>query len=407
MKIWIKKYGFQFVIICAILLGTIQVDGLNKKELLNRRKKLAKKIEATQALLKDIQKDKKATIGEYRTMKAEIEQRTELINTIKTEIETTEKSILSTQDTIEYLQKDLTRFKGDYSNMMRHAYRHRNANKRALFVLSANSFNDALRRWRYFVRYDEQRKHQITLVGTTQQSLNQKIIALKATRDSNKELLTENEQQNEKRTNALEKQTKLLEKLKGKEQEIKADLAEKEEAKTRLTDAIDIAIRKDLRKNQASSRVKGVETTKKLSAKDKKIGKLFRKAKRKLPMPVKGVITGKYGTQKHPTLKKITIKNNGIDIKTYANSKVKSIFQGEVINVFAIPGSQNAIMIRHGNYYSVYSNLKQVNVSNGQKIKQGQVIGVVGISPKTKQSELHLEIWKDSKHLNPSSWLKK
>jgi septal ring factor EnvC (AmiA/AmiB activator) len=291
--------------------------------------------------------------------------------------------------------------------MMRHAYRHRNANKRALFVLSANNFNDAMRRWRYFVRYDEQRKRQITLVGKTQESLNQKIVILQATKDSKQELLVENEQQNEERSKALENQEKLLDKLKEKEADIQADLTEKEAAKARLTDAIDRAIRADLRKAQATARKSNKGKPRKLSASDKKISTAFRKAKRKLPMPVKGVITGKYGTQKHPTLKRITIKNNGIDIKTYKNSKVKAVFRGEVINVFAIPGAQNAVMIRHGNYYSVYSNLRQVTVSKGQKIKQGQVVGIVGVSAKTNQSELHLEIWKDSKHLNPSAWLKK
>ncbi len=264
-----------------------------------------------------------------------------------------------------------------------------------------------MRRWRYFVRYDQQRKKQISLVGNTQESLNQKVVVLQATRDSKKELLQENELQNEERTQALEKQEKLLKKLKAKEADVKEDLDKKEAAKALLTDAIDKAIREDLRKSQAASRSNTKGAKRKLTSSEKKVSSAFRKAKGKLPRPVNGVITGKYGKQKHPTLKRVIIKNNGIDIKTYANSKVKAIFKGEVINVFAIPGAQNAIMIRHGDYYSVYSNLKEVKVEKGQTIKQDQVIGIVGVSAKTNQSELHLEIWKDSKHLNPLRWLKK
>ncbi len=402
-----KKQILHFLFISVILTAAFAMSGQMQKDLENRRKKLVKDIKETQNLLKTIQKNKASTLDEYQTIKAEINKRTELINTIKAEIDATENNINYTQDTVDLLKEDLTRYKGDYSEMIRHAYRHRNANKRALFIFSATNFNDAMRRWQYFVRYDQQRKKQIILVGETQQTLNGKLLELRKTSEGKKVLLTENEEQQSELKTTFKKQEKLLAELKTKETSLQKDLETKKIAKGRLSDAIDNAIRKDMKRSQSSSRnrEKGVVTA--LNSTDKKVAKAFRKAKGKLPQPVKGVITGKYGLQPHPTLKRLKIKNNGIDIKTYKNAKVKAIFGGEVVNVFSIPGSQDAVMIRHGNYYTVYSNLSQVLVKKGQKVNQHEVIATVGVSIKTHQPELHLEVWKDSKHLNPQSWLKK
>lgn len=402
-----KKYGLRILMLLAIIAFSVSLSGQMKKDLENRRKKLAEDIKETQTLLKSIQKNKSSTLDEYQTIKAEVGKRTELINTIKKEIEDAELQITNTQDSISALKSNLTRYKGDYASMMRHAYRHRNANKRLLFILSSSGFNDAMRRWQYFVRYDFQRKKQITLVGETQNKLNHNIVGLQKTKENKETLLVENEAQQAELTKTLGTQEKLLKQLKSKEASIKGDLEAKNIAKARLTDAIDEAIRMNMKYSAASSRnrEKGVSTP--MTKTEKQLSNAFKKEKGKLPMPVKGVITGKYGTQKHPTLKKVTIKNNGIDIKTYRNSKVKAIFDGTVTNVFSIPGSQNAVMIRHGNYFTVYSNLSQILVKKGQKINQHQTIGQVGTSAKTNQPELHLEIWQDSKRLNPLYWLKR
>ncbi|MGB0982691.1 MAG: murein hydrolase activator EnvC family protein [Saprospiraceae bacterium] len=404
---WIKKYTLRAFLMIGIIAFSVSLSGQMKKDLENRRKKLVQDIKETQALLKSIQKNKSSTLDEYQTIKAEVDKRTELINTIKKEIEDSELQITSTQDSITILKSNLTRYKGDYANMMRHAYRHRNANKRLLFILSAAGFNDAMRRWQYFVRYDFQRKKQITLVGETQNKLNQNIVGLQKTKENKETLLVENEEQQTELTKTLDKQEKLLKQLKSKEASTKADLATKNIAKERLTDAIDEAIRMSMKRSaiNARNREKGVST--KMTKTQKQLSKAFKKAKGKLPMPVKGVITGKYGTHKHPTLKKVTVKNNGIDIKTYRNSKVKAIFGGIVTNVFSIPGSQNAVMVRHGNYFTVYSNLSRVLVKKGQKINQSETIAQVATSTKTNQPELHLEIWQDSKRLNPQRWLKR
>jgi septal ring factor EnvC (AmiA/AmiB activator) len=402
-----KKYSLRALMLLVIIAFSVSLSGQMKKDLENRRKKLAKDIKETQTLLKSIQKNKSSTLDEYQTIKAEVGKRTELISTIKKEIEDAELQITNTQDSISTLKSNLKRYKGDYASMMRHAYRHRNANKRLLFILSASGFNDAMRRWQYFVRYDFQRKKQITLVGETQNKLNHNIVGLQKTKENKETLLVENEAQQDELTKTLATQEQLLKQLKSKEASIKEDLETKNVAKARLTDAIDEAIRMSMKRSATSARnrEKGVST--KMTKTEKQLSNAFKKAKGKLPMPVKGVITGKYGTQKHPTLKKVTIKNNGIDIKTYRNSKVKAVFEGTVTNVFSIPGSQNAVMIRHGNYFTVYSNLSQVLVKKGQKINQHQTIGQVGTSTKTNQPELHLEIWKDSKRLNPKYWLKR
>lgn len=398
------KFGVLFLILTSCFVSSF--GGL-RSDLTNRRKKLIREIKEVKALLADTKKEKTATLDEFKTLKAQIEKREELITTIKTEMDLIDSMVVHSQDTIELLRQDLERYKGDYGNMMRHAYRHRNANKRLLFVLSATNFNNAMRRWQYFVRYDQQRKNQIVLVGETQSNLNNKIASLSTKRNEQKKLLEENEAQQTELNGELEEIDQLLKQLKEKESEILADLKTKNIAKDRLTDAIDNAIRQDQEKAKAAAKIHNPKaSSKKLTATDKKNAKAFAKNKGKLPMPVKGVITGKYGLQQHPTLKKVKIKNNGIDIKTRANSEVHTVFSGQVVNIFSIPGSQEAIMVKHGGYYTVYSNLKSVKVSKGQKIKKNNVIGIVGIDPKTKQSSLHFEVWKGNQHQNPAKWLK-
>ena len=397
------KFGVLFLILGSCFVSSF--GGL-RSDLMNRRKKLVREIKEVKALLSDTKKEKTATLDEYKTLKTQIEKREELIATIKAEMAMIDSNLVHSQDTIEFLRKDLERYKGDYGNMMRHAYRHRNANKRLLFVLSATNFNNAMRRWQYFVRYDQQRKDQIVLVGETQTNLNKKIASLSTKREEQKKLLVENEEQQAELNGELKEVDKLLKQLKEKESEILADLKTKNTAKAKLTDAIDKAIREDQQKTKNKAQLHSKAAQKKLSPADKKKAKAFANNKGKLPMPVKGVITGKYGLQQHPTLKKVKIKNNGVDIKTRPNSEVRTVFNGEVVNIFSIPGSQEAVMVKHGNYYTVYSNLKSVKVRKGQKIKKNHILGVVGIDTKTKQSSLHFEVWKGNQHQNPSKWLR-
>jgi len=395
-------------ILCLIMASCfVSSFGGLRSDLMNRRKKLIREIKEVKALLSDTKKEKTATLDQYKTLKTQIEKREELIATIKAEMAVIDSTLVHSQDTIELLREDLNRYKGDYGNMIRHAYRHRNANKRLLFVLSATNFNNAMRRWQYFVRYDQQRKNQIVLVGETQNDLNNKIASLATKREEQKKLLEENQGQQVELSEELQEVDVLLKELKEKESEILSDLEKKNIAKAKLTDAIDNAIRQDQAKAKANARKQNTKKSpKKLSAAEKKKAKAFANNKGRLPMPVKGVITGKYGLQQHPTLKKVKIKNNGVDIKTRSNSEVKTVFDGQVVNIFSIPGSQEAVMVKHGGYYTVYSNLKSVKVRKGQKIKKNHVIGIVGIDPKTKQSSLHFEVWKGNQHQNPSKWLR-
>jgi murein hydrolase activator len=402
------QLGILFLLIAASFVASSL--GL-EADLMKRRKKLAQEIKEVEALLADTKKEKTATLDQFKTLKAQIEKREELIATIKSEISAIDSNLVHSQDTIEVLKEDLNKYKGDYANMMRHAYRHRNANKRLLFVLSAKNFNNAMRRWQYFVRYDQQRKDQIILVGETQNYLNKKIASLSVKRDEQGKLLEENEVQQTALSKELKEIDELVIELKEKESEILEDLETKNIAKDKLTDAIDNAIRQDQAKakTNALKQNKAAYSSKPLSASDKKEAQAFAKSKGKLPMPVKGVITGKYGLHQHPTLKKVEIKNKGIDIKTRANSEVKAVFAGVVVNIFSpgSPGASEAVMVKHGNYYTVYSNLKSVKVRKGQKVNESQVLGILGIEPTSKQSSLHFEVWNGNQHENPSKWLAK
>jgi septal ring factor EnvC (AmiA/AmiB activator) len=212
--------------------------------------------------------------------------------------------------------------------------------------------------------------------------------------------------------------------LKKKEQTLKKTLAAKEATKKKLDAEIRKVIEREIARERtaaakkkekpkekgtatASSNTKATpkETVLKVTPETAALSGKFEANKGKLPWPVeKGVITETFGNHAHPVLKGITTNNNGIDIATSKDARVKSVYEGEVMGVVSIPGSGSAVLIKHGEYISVYSNLKSTSVAKGQKVKTGQALGTAGEN-EDGVPEAHFEIWKEKTKLNPASWL--
>jgi murein DD-endopeptidase MepM/ murein hydrolase activator NlpD len=121
----------------------------------------------------------------------------------------------------------------------------------------------------------------------------------------------------------------------------------------------------------------------------------------------RGVIIKRFGTQAHPDLSHVTIVNNGIDIKTETNARVNAVFEGEVVHIAFLSGYKNTVMINHGKYYTIYSNLESVAVSKGQKLKTGEMVGIAAVNADSGNTEVHFELWNKENPLNPAIWLKK
>jgi septal ring factor EnvC (AmiA/AmiB activator) len=218
---------------------------------------------------------------------------------------------------------------------------------------------------------------------------------------SERERLTLNEER--------EEQDQMIGELQDKEGQLRADLKKKEKEKKKLERAIQRIIEAEIAKAKKKEKRTGSTVTKSgfaLTPAEMKLSTNFFDNKGKLPWPSeRGIITSSFGEHPHPTLRDIKVVNNGIDIRTEEGTQARAVFAGVVSAVVVIPGANKAVILRHGEYLSVYSNLTEVAVKMGDKLSLKQNIGVVATDRLTGETDLHLEIWKGSTKLNPKKWI--
>ncbi len=332
---------------------------------------------------------------------------------------------------INALTRDVQAMKEDYSQIVRNAYRRKMLSNPLLYILSADNINQAFRRWLFLRKYDRYRKTQADAIAFTQKTLSKKITHLDETRRRQENLLVSLQGQKTVLSTELVDKEKLLKTLEKDESRLRTDLQKKQEAHEVLNQAIERVIQEEIRKKVAearrpkadapastpgppSNRVAAVdnpdteENEATAEIPDDGMSLAFKQNRGRLPWPVdNGFIARSFGRQKHPTLRNIEITNNGIDIRTDESAVVRSIYEGKVAGVQFIPGHDYTVIIQHGNYYTVYSNLSETNLTKGNLVKARQVIGKVSANPITGASELHFEIWHQKQRLNPAGWINK
>ena len=428
-----KMFSFQkkyFVLnSLIIILFAFNAIGQNKKDLEKKKAQLQKEINATNQLLNETKKNKKLSLNQLVTLNQKIEIREELITTIAYEVNEINSSINKTNTSINNLKKEIEKLKAEYEKMIYYAYKNQSAYTKLMFIFSAKDFNQAYNRMKYFEQYSEYRKKQALIIQKTQNNLAEKVKELEAKRSELKALLGEKEE--EKKTLTIEKSEKedVLIQLQEKEGQLKADLKKKQEDANKLQKEIKRIIEEEIKrareeailaaknskathppnpkKNTTQENPKEVknENVLTLTPEAQKLSDNFELNKGKLPWPVaEGVIIEYFGEHDHPVLKGIKVKNDGIDISTKVGSAVRAVFDGEVTGVISIPGAGKAIIVRHGEYLSVYSNLSETNVKKGDKIKTKQNIGTA-LTDEDNKTSMELQIWKGSILLNPIGWI--
>lgn len=409
----------------------------NKQDLEEKRKRLIREIEVTDNLLHKTTRNKAATLDRYVALQKQIERREKLIETLGEEIAESEAAAGRTAAVVESLTRDIQTMQQDYGRIVRNAYRRKEMNNPLLYVLSADNLNQAFRRWLFLRKYDRYRKTQAEAIMATQQTLSKKIAALETSRREQETLLASLQGQRTALSTEMQDKEKLLETLKKDEGRLREELQQKQAAHEALNQAIERVIQEEIRKKMLESRrtaaAKPPETTPSSSSattpsppavtaaaddaavsesaaeiKEDATSLGFRQSRGRLPWPVeKGFVARGFGRQKHPTLRNIEITNNGVDIRTDENSAVRAVYAGIVAGVQFIPGHDYTIILQHGNYYTVYSNLSETRLNKGDRVAANQAVGRVSTNPITGASELHFELWHQKERLNPSSWIKK
>lgn len=376
-------------------------------QLEQRKKKLEDEIKFTKKKITQIRSKKKNSLSELETLKSQIRAREELITTARAQLNEVEKKISRSQLTIAALEGDIEKLKEQYSKMIYNAYVHHSSRSNLLFVFSSSSFNEAFRRVQYVKAYSAFRKEQAKLIEASQESLQWEVRRLEEARAQKSDLLTM-EMRNRSELNSEKNQvSSQLSSFSSEEKKYLAQVREKERAAKELNTQIDKLIAAAIAKANAAESASTASSSKSfaLTREAKELSNQFAANKGKLPWPVeRGTITGRFGKRKHPVLK-TEVENNGIDISTNKNAAVRSVFNGEVMNIFHSPVFKWGVLISHGNYFTVYTGLEQVSVAEKQKIKTKQAIGSAYTNEESGLTEVHLEMWQGRAKMNPESWL--
>lgn len=367
------------------------------KELEKQRKQALQQLENTNKMLNDTKKNETATVNKLNILNNDIKTRKRLINGINGEIQALDNEMLTLGQRKIELQSQLEALQDDYAELVRQTHYAQMQNSPLLFLLSAQDFNQLLRRIRYMQEFADYRKQQVRDIRNTQDEIEQQNQLLQENRKQKQDVLQVQKREQEKLARDERKQQQMLKDLKKKEKDLKAQQQKQQKRANDLNKKIDELINKDVKKSANT-----------LTKEEQLLAGGFEKNKGRLPWPTEtGYISGHFGVQQHPTLEHVTVNNRGIYIQTQKGSNARAVFEGEVSGIFVSDG-RNVVIIKHGNYRTVYSNLTTLYVKQGDKVTAKQKIGKIYTDPDDdNKTEIFFQIRKNTDVLNPSLWLTK
>lgn len=407
--------------LCFSLMSQSKSDKLKKEQ-----KKLERKISNTKNLLKKVSSNREASLNELKLIDNQINSREALLNVYDNQVKMANVYIQEKQEKVLSLTARMEKLKAQYKEMVIYAYKNRNKSGQMMFILSADSYYEAQKRNKYLKSVASLHKKQVALITQDQLKINEEIEEIEIEKKNKEETLIQKRIEREKIESDRTKKREVLASIQKEEgvlrDVIKKNEIKKQEIKRKINEVIKKELEEIERKRREAERrrreaaIKNGEDVKTpntsfndQSSEGKIISKNFQNNRGALPWPVsQGSITEKFGRNQHPTLSGVYTNNNGIDISCPSNSKIRAIFNGEVTSVFTIPGSGKVVILKHGNYRTVYSNLKETTVSKGDKMGTKENLGTV-ISEDSSiglvHFEIHLVSGTTTKSLNPSLWI--
>ena len=396
------------------------------KELENQRNELQQQIAESETLLQSTKKDVKSQLDNLALLNGQIADRKKYIHIIERDVKSLNNEINALQRQLKTLERDLKDKKDKYESSVQYMYRNKSIQEKLMFIFSAENLSQTYRRLRYVREYANYQRLQAVEIERKQKQVNAKKSELEATRGAKEKLLKEGETEKKK----LEKQEKekqgILNGLKRKQRDIQSEINKKRRSADQLNKQIDRLIEQEIekaRKRAEEARKAAAKEGKKsnenstgkqpaqkgtvdkfrMNNEDRQLSGTFESNKGRLPMPITGpyVIVGHYG--QYAVSKNVRLDNKGIDIRGKEGAKARAVFDGEVSAIFKYNGLSN-VLVRHGNYISVYCNLSSVSVAKGSKVKAREEIGVIQ-KDASGNAVLHFQLRKETTKLNPELWL--
>jgi len=379
-----------------------------QQRLEKKRQSLQKEILQINKRLLQTKRTESSALEEYRQIKRKIKIRQRLIRNLQSEINHINRQIRKNEAKTKQLNKELAQLKADYAKMIKKSYNTRSRNDKLYFLFSSESFQQAFKRAQYLKQYTKFRKKQAAEIEAKKQTLADLKEKLKKDKSAKQELYKKYQEETTVIKKERTKQLAIVNKIKQKKRYYLKQIKAKEKERTKIDKLINNLIKKAIaRSNRKVKKSKRSSSKFFLTPEGKKLAAKFSANKGALPWPVKkAYISRKFGKQPHEVFKHITVESNGVYLATEPGSKVRAVFEGKVLQIQLIPGGNTSILIKHGNYITVYENLKEVYVKPGDKVKTKQVIGKVATDAFGK-TELKFRIYKNTTKLNPEQWLLK
>ncbi len=450
-----------FLPFLLLLLALPALAQKRDRQVLEReKKKNIDHLNELRSVLKQTSSQKQVSIGQLRALTAEIEGQLKQINLLTDEVRLSESEIADLRKASQVLNRDLDKLRVEYAQMVYAADKRRQQLNPLGFLFSSENFNQLVARYRYLKQYARARQTQKREMETVQTELTGKRTATEQKRQQQKVVLTSKVRESEKLENLKQDKDKVVQQLSQKEGELRTELAESRKNLGRLDNMITAIIAReareraaraareraeaarmakaeaarlgaerreaDRRRAEAVARAKeegkpapppvappepavakadNTRTASNLNREELALGSSFAASRARLPWPVqRGFVSERFGVHPHPVLKGLKVSNPGIDIQTTAGEPVRAIYDGVVMNVEFVMGSQNVVAIQHGDYYTIYAKLKSVAVKVGERVKARETIGTVGTDSRGN-AELQFQIWKEFAKMNPEAWL--
>lgn len=398
----------KFLIILSVWLSLVvpSLSGQNSQpsiEALNERIAQAEaEIKRNEQLLGKIKGERAVTLNELKLIGSRISNRMSIVSSLSQQIDICERNIRDKNKEISGLESRIDNLKREYGDMIYAAYKNYLLNNSMAFIFASKDFQEMTLRINYMKRYNRMREAKAAELDSLSTVLKQEVkvldlqlAELEAARNS---------RDNELRTLRTDEQTykKNSTRLAANERKIADKIKQKEKEKQNAQKQLQKLVAEEAKRRAG---------TKRTAAEEKAIAVLsndFEQNEGKFPYPVSGgVIIDRFGKHPHPTQRGLTIDNKGVNIAAERGASVRCIFEGTVSRVVFIKGLNNCVMVNHGNYYTVYSNLAEVNVKANDRVGRNEVIGKLPSTDSNDDWYIHFELWKGTTFLNPERWLSK
>lgn len=436
------KFCYFFLGFFFLVLVNSNAQTLSRAELEKEKKANLEKIKTTQKILDQTRKQRTSSVGELRALNKQIASQEKQLYLMEQDLELIEGELKELNNATTELERKVEVLRKEYAEMMYQASKTSGRINQLSFILSSQSFNELVMRYKYIQQYGDNRKQQVNQIKKVSALLTERQQQLASKKTSQVTIKQQKLTEAQELEKLKSEKSRVVSNLSKKEKELRSEIAATQRSVKKLDQRISSIIQREIaRQNKIKedarreelARVAAAEKLARASASADVnaapieaapapppaksaaviavenaalVGTNFAANQRRIPWPVKnGIISDKFGVKNHPVLKGVQIDNNGVNIQTSANATVQSVFNGTVMDVTDIPGLNRVVAIQHGEYFTVYANLQQVFVSSGQQVSTNETIGtaatVDGIT------EINFQIWNNVKRLNPELWLRK